>query len=280
MNKDRIVKRLSEEVHNKKKKVVQLLESAVDQKKILFIIGCQRSGTTLMLRIFENDLRTQTYGEFSILSDQDEKEKLRLNPLNEVKDVLDNVSANFIVMKPLVETQNILELLDYFEGSRTMWMYRDYRDVAASNLKRFGMENGCNIVRPIYENDQDNWLSQKLSDEARQPILDHFSEDMNPYDAAVLFWYARNCLYFDLGLDKKPEILMNQYKDLVTNPVEIVSGIYERIGEKYPGAHIHKEITASSVRKGRDIPLKPEIEKLAIGMMERLDAAYLAKKNA
>ena len=145
-----------------KKDIVQMLTMDNKEKRILFILGCQRSGTTLMLEIFENDPRTKTFGEFSKLSSQDTKKKIRLNPLNLVEKDLQKERVPFIVLKPLVESQNASELLDYFEGSKVLWMYRDYRDVALSNLDHFSHNNGYNNIKPILQNDPDNWRSEKV----------------------------------------------------------------------------------------------------------------------
>jgi hypothetical protein len=89
-------------------------------KMALFIVGCQRSGTTLMNWIFEGDLNAKVYPEVSKLSSEDPRKQLRLNPLPKVKAVLDKDRAPLIILKPLVESQNTLQLLDYFEDSKAL----------------------------------------------------------------------------------------------------------------------------------------------------------------
>ena len=118
------------------------------QRKIIFIVGCQRSGTSLMTRIFFRDLRAKVYRESSILSSRDPI-KIRLNPLHLVKMKIDNVQAPIIVLKPLAESQNIIKLLQFFPESRAIWIFRNYKDVASSNLKLFGEMNGVNDLKPI-----------------------------------------------------------------------------------------------------------------------------------
>ena len=56
----------------------------IDRKTVLFIIGCQRSGTSLMINIFKRDLNTAVYGEFSDLTVSG-ADRIRLRPLDEVK---------------------------------------------------------------------------------------------------------------------------------------------------------------------------------------------------
>ena len=260
-----------------KKNIIQQFIPYTEHKQILFIIGCQRSGTSLILRIFENDLNTKTFAEHSILSSKDEY-KIRLNPLHLLKKDIQKFRASFIVLKPLVESQNVLKLLEYFDNSKALWMYRDFRDVAASNLNYFSINNGIKNLRPIVENDISNWISEKVSKNVREIILSHFSENMNPYDAAVLFWYTRNCLYFELGLDQNPNILLCKYEDLTARPVHIVKAIYRNLNQNYPGAKIHKEIHSKSLNRGQKINLSPKVEKLANGLLDKLNKTYQTKK--
>jgi hypothetical protein len=233
----------------------------------------------LASRIFEKDLDTKTYAEFSKLSSQDVAKGLRLNPLDLVKKEIRRDRAPFIVLKPLVESQNILQLLGYFDESKALWMYRDYRDVALSNLTLFGIRNGINDLRPIVANEPDNWRSERASENVREIVARHFSENMNPYDAAVLFWFARNSLFFELGLDENPDVLMCRYEDLTASPVKAVSSIYRMLGWDYPGDEITAGIHSKSLRKGRDIELSPDVDHLAEELMDRLDKAYQAKNT-
>ncbi|MFO7664754.1 MAG: sulfotransferase, partial [Chloroflexota bacterium] len=230
--------------------------------KILFVLGIQRAGTSLMYWIFERDRQTRIYRESSELSSQDKVEHVRLNPLPEVKQQLDRHQVPLIVLKPLVESQRANELLDTFPASKALWQYRHYQDVAASNLKAFGMENGIADLRPFLMNDPHNWRSQNSAEETRAIIREHFSEDMNPYDAAALFWWARSRLYFDLRLDRSDKILPCRYEDLATNPSGTMRRIYAFLGVRYPGDQIVSDVHPQSVGKGRVSILSPAIDQL------------------
>jgi len=247
------------------------------RRKILFITGCQRSGTSVMQRVFEKDLNATIYGERSKLSSV---EGIRLNPLDMVKNEIQKDKAQFIVLKPLVESQNVLKLLDYFEGSKSLWLFRDYKDVAASNLKKFGTGNGIKDLRPIVEAQPNNWRSEGVSEETRRIMQQHFSETMNPYDAAVLVWYTRNRIFFDLSLGENPNVFMCKYEHLVAEPGEVFSNIYQELGQDFPGDQITQVIHSSSLRKGKDIELSPAIDELAKDLLERLNESYLTRRTA
>jgi len=276
----RLQKKIDRVLLVKRKRLAKsLAANTYQEKKVLFVVGCQRSGTTMMLRIFERDVQTRVFGEFSKLSSQD-PDNIRLNPLPLVKQEIDNDPAPFVVLKPLVETQNLLELLKFFPTAKALWMYRDYRDVASSNLKRFDDDNGVSDLRPVVEQAPDDWRSEWVNPQAREMILQHFSEDMPPHDAAALFWYVRNHIYFDLDLAHHPRVMLCRYADLVSNPRRKLSEIYGFVNQLFPNNIITDDISASSVGKGKNIKLAPEIEALCQNMLERLDEVNRNKEKA
>jgi hypothetical protein len=248
------------------------------RKTILFITGCQRSGTTLAIDIFERDLNTRVYGEFSkVFYDYSQQNKLRIKALSSVKEVIDGDRVPLVVLKPLVESQNLLKLLNYFQGSRALWMYRHYKDVASSNLKFFGAKNGIDNLRPIVENKSGDWRVENISEDTRATVLDHFSEDMDPYDAAALFWFVRNSLFFELNYVDNPNVIMCRYDDLIRNPFRIMKRIYEFIGCDFPGEKIITQVYSSSVGKGKCITLSSKVDLLCMNLLKKLDGVYEAK---
>ena len=247
-------------------------------KTVVFIIGCQRSGTTMVTKIFEKDFLIRVYGEFSKLSSQDPN-KLRLNPLPTVASEISRNHAEIIVLKPLVETQNIDTLFDYFENSKAIWSYRHFKDVASSDLKLFGKRNGIDNIRPIYERSGDNWRSQRASESTTSIIRKYFSEDMSPTDAAALFWYARNILFYERNLDTNNRVHLCKYEELVISPENTMRKVYEFIGTTFPEGRIVSEVHQGSVRKGRDISLSPDVEAICEELMRRLNASYAQQEK-
>ncbi len=260
-----------------------LFLSKPEKQAILFIVGCQRSGTSLMNRIFTKDLKTKVYRESSTLSSQDQgnyshddsAEQLRLNQFNILERSFQQDQANLIVLKPLVESQNILELLNYFPQSKALWMYRNYKDVVRSNLQRFSLQSGIRDLKYIVEKDKNNWRSEKVSNQVHSIVYQYYREDMNPYDAAALFWFARNSLFYELNLNQNSHIFLCQYEDLVTQPTKIMTRIYQFINlpQQFKPSFI-KEITATSLGKGKVINLSEEIEQICDNLLQKLNRDY------
>ena len=274
---NKLVRKARKIFYSNKKRIYQSIKTNKAQQSILFIVGCQRSGTTMMLHVFEGDLNTQCFAERSKLTSNDTARGIRLNSLDLIKKDLSKIRAPFIVIKPLVESQNTPKLLDYFNNSQAVWMYRNYKYVALSNIKQFGIQSGLSNLRPIINRETNNWRAEIVSEHVRETISRHFSEDMNPYDAAALFWFARNSLYFDLKLDENPRVMLCRYEDFVLEPEKHMRAIYQQIGQMYPATGIASIVHSNSIKKGKDIEFSPQVEQIVQDLQNKLEAVYQAK---
>lgn len=252
---------------------------ALGRPKVLFIVGCQRSGTTLMTSLFDADRDCRVFNEFSVLSAMD-KHGIRLNPLPDVAAVISRVRAPLVVTKPLVETQRVRTLLNYFPGSRALFMYRHYADVASSDLLKFGARNAIDNIRPIATGDLHNWRSAGVSSLVRECVRAFYSESMKPNDAAALFWFARNRLYYDLELPARSEVMLCRYEQLTTDPAAVMRRIYEFIELPCPDLAHTARVHSTSISKGRDLDLSPEVRSLCDELQTKLDAQYEAQVRA
>jgi len=255
------------------KKHLSYLDDTNETKKIVFIIGCQRSGTTLLMNIFNEDYQTKIFPEFSQLSNQDIN-KIRLNPLIDVKQIINRQKAKLIILKPLVEAQNILKLLDYFPNSYAIFIFRNYRDVVNSDLNHFGLLNGVKNLKHIIDKQQNDWRAEYISDETKRIIIDHYHENMPPYDAAALFWYTRNILFFELNLNENKRIYLCDYTDLVFRPEIVMKNIYKFIDYRFPTNNLLKNIYTSSEGRGKDIKISQSVEYLCQNLFNRLIDNY------
>jgi hypothetical protein len=245
-------------------------------KTILMIMGCQRSGTTLMQEILQRDTRSKVYGEFSKLSDQDREFHLRLNPLDSMRKTIDTERAGLIVLKPLVESQNAVKLLDAFENAKVLWMYRDYRDTAVSNINMFGRGAGIYDLQRIIDNRDGNWRAEGLSAELRALVSENFSPEMDSHEAAALFWFVRNSWLFELKLETNPRVMICRYRDLVTAPVAAMARIYDFIGYEFPGERILPPIHRDSTGQGASLEFSTDVERLCRDLLGRIDALISA----
>jgi len=272
--------RVARRLFRARKSVYQKLMRRSESQSILFILGCQRSGTTLLSEIFHRDFNAKSYGEFSTLTSQDENEGLRLNPVDAVREEFSQLKTPLIVAKPLVESQNASYLLETFSGSFSLWAYRNYRDVAQSNIKKFGIRNGIKYLQPIVNSEPGNWRSEKISESTKEIVSSFFSEEMNPPDAHALCWYTRNILFFEQHLESDERVILCKYEELVADPGKIVKCIYDLTGQTYPGDSIVSETHASSIGTGRDLNISTEVDQLCMKLLQKLDVANGNRRSA
>lgn len=247
------------------------------RKAIVLIVGCQRSGTTLMLDIFDADRRSVTFAERSSLSSPAE-DRLRLKPLQDVKRTLEHLPAPLLVLKPLVESQNTPTLLDGLENSRAIWMYRRPESVAKSDLAYFGRENAERNLRLLLSNEPPNWRAEVVPETTRSVISRQYRPGMDPYEAAALFWWARTSLFFDLRLDERADVHLCSYEQLVAEPEQTMRSLYDFVGVEYPARDITAGVHRRSVGRRDDSTLSPEVRQLCDELWERLETTASGRR--
>lgn len=243
-----------------------------ERPRVLFVVGCQRSGTTMMYRLFDSHFNCRGFNDFSELTSADTQHGVRWNPLPDVAAVLDRVAAPLVVAKALVETQNVRKLLEYFPHSKALFMYRRCADVARSDMLKFGARNGVDNVRPIAAGAPDNWRSEGASRTVQEIAARFWSEHMNPNDAAALFWYARNQLFFDLDLANHPAVMLCQYEYMTHHPDAFMRRVYSFAGVDPPDVLKTAEVRRSGAEKV--LELSPEVRTLCDQLQARLDAQF------
>jgi len=249
---------------------------------VLLILGCQRSGTTLVTRVLDRDPAFKVYPEQSPLTLFDVSEHLRLPAVPRVASRIAASRHPVVVLKPLVESQNAAALLSGLRGELAtfgtrifgLWMFRHWADVARSNLARFGRDNGIRNLRRVMARRAGEWRSEHVSDETHRVVVEHFSESMDPHDAAALFWWVRNTHFFELGLADRRDLRTCRYEELVAEPERILRGVYRLMGRPFPGAHAVRGVSTASVGLGSGVAFSPGIAARCDEMLDRLSTAH------
>jgi hypothetical protein len=182
-----------------------------------------------------------------------------------------------IVLKPLVESQHAPAILDAVASSRGLWMFRHFRDVARSNIKLFTPDVNRVNLEPMLQSQPGNWRGEVVPDDVRELVARHYRNDMNPYDGGALFWYARNRLFFDLGLADDERVMPLKYEALAAEPQRWMRAIYEFTGVPFPGDRIVRDIHPQSVGLGKELELSSEIAAACEDLWGRLNEAVATR---
>lgn len=222
----------------------------------------------MLMDAFDADLKSRVYRELD--SAFDPERPMRLKSRRELADLFSSQRAPLVVAKPLLDSQIASKILDSFDGSRGIWIFRDFRSVAISNLRRFGNGNGFEDLEPILRANVDDWRYEAISNATAQIIRSNVDRGISEIDAAALFWFVRNQSFFDQQLDDRNDILLCQYESLVSDADSEMRRIYKFVGAGYPGPKVVRHIHQAAVGRGAGIRLDDEVEALCNDLNEQL----------
>jgi hypothetical protein len=175
-----------------------------------------------------------------------------------------------VAAKPLVESASATELMDAAGTVKAVWMLRHYLEVARSNVSRFGTDNPYRDLEPIRSRDALDWRYRGVTEETYQTVTDLLSRRLTPFDAAALFWWTRNQLYFDQRLWQDGRIRILRYERACNQPGEVVRSLSGHIGVALPLGSIASRVRAQpSHPKTRR--LDPDVEQLCRKLWDSFD---------
>lgn len=246
-----------------RKKLWQISRDYSPNSKAVFVLGAQRSGTTMLIKCLNESAELRVYGEASAAM---QDWRLRENPV--IADLVTSARSRAVVFKPLTESHRATELLEIVPNSAAIWMYRRAADRANSAVARFGANNLEYLSAFVRGEKLDSWQAQGLSEESLSLLKSYDFTEMSPHSAAGLFWCIRNALYFEQALDRDERVLAIAYEDLVGNPEAVMRAVCEHIECRFDRrliASIHSKSVGRS-----ESHLDPEIEMLCDSMYQRL----------
>jgi len=201
----------------------------------------------------------------------------RLRSTETIDRLIRRSPAPIVAFKSICDTHLTDRYLARHTGSRAIWIYRSYKDVANSAVRNLG-EHQKNVLRCIVQGDTDRlgWRGERLPGDYLDLVQEVFREDMPPHEACALFWYARNRFYFDLGLESDERVLLVRYEDLVGGSETPFERLFDFIGAAFE-REVLDHIFSSAVGKSPFPAIHPRVETLCEQLSARLDKAYYAQ---
>lgn len=221
----------------------------------VYLVGLQRSGTNMLVRGLDRA------PEFEVRNENDRTlfHRFQLRSDEVLAAVIRRSRHAYVLVKPLCESHRVDQLLDLPQVApgKALWAWRDVDDRARSEVAKFGDAN-LRALQAIADGTiGDRWQGGRLDEETRELIrsLDPFR--MDPHTAAALFWYVRNELFFRLGLDRRPDVLLCSYDALIADPPAALRRVCEFLGLAYhPRLAAHIE---ARVRQRSRLPIDPRV---------------------
>lgn len=238
------------------------------EKQCVLIPGMQRSGSKLLVQIFEWSRHTDCYPE----NDRRAFDYYQMRNPDYIRyHLIRHSPAPFFVIKALCESDHVDLLLDTFTPAKAIWILRDFRDCVNSCIRNFGgfAARACAIAEDRHSA---GWRGRGMSDATWELLRRHARPDMNEATGAALQWYYRNILFFEQGFERDERVMHAHYEDLVSRPIETTSEIFDFVGIPDMSPWIVRKIHARSVKKNAEPPIDPEIRQLCMDLQERFAA--------
>ncbi len=244
------------------------------EKIPVFVLGCQRSGTTMILKTLQYSPECCVYHEGNSLA---YNSSYRIRHDIKIKHLIEKSDKKIIVFKPLNDTQHADRFFNLHTKVKVIWIYRNYHDVANSAVKKWGHIHK-NIMNSISKEDFKKHpghvtLSERMESETLEQVKMVFKENISYEDGAALLWYVRNKIYFDLSLDKDHRVLLVKYEDLVVNPIQHFKTIFGFISCPFNKEYIN-DIHDSSVEKRNSPVFDFKVKGLCDEITNRLSKQY------
>ena len=247
-----------------KRSARSIIRARPDERRVVLIFGCQRSGTTMLQQTF-----LDRSWRVLILEEHDRRlvgpgpgpEETTWQEYSTVLGRIRRLPFEVVAAKPLVESASATALMDAAGAVKAVWMLRHYRGVAQSNLNRFGLDNPYRDLQPIRSRDALDWRYRGATKETWETVTALLNRRLTPFDAAALFWWTRNQLYFDQRLWEDDRIRILRYERTCNQPNEVIRSLSDHIGLALPLGSIAPRVRA------RPFPpetreLDPDVERL------------------
>jgi len=242
----------------------------------VWLVGVQRSGTNMVVRGLEESPEVEVHNE----NDGAAFEHFRLRGDAAVQRIVLSSRHRYVLFKPLCDSHRVDELLalDTPTPGRAIWAYRGVDARVRSALAKFGDANLRVLTEIAAGRAGDLWQAQRLSPDSMQLIRSFDWGSTSPASAAALFWYVRNSLFFDLGLDRRDDVLLSSYDALVADPEAGTRALAAFLGMAWH-AGLAGHIERRDAGTAAPVDLDPRVRRLCDGLESRLAVAVAAQRS-
>jgi hypothetical protein len=195
----------------------------------VYLVGLQRSGTNMLARSLAASL------EFDVHNENDRRifNRFLLRSDRVIETTVEASRSRYVLFKPLCDSHRVVELLDGIatpSPGRAIWMARSMGGRLRSAVDKFGDVNRQVLAAIADGSGMHTWQAGGLSEPTLGFLRSFDFESMSARSAAALFWLVRNDLYFELGLDQRPDVAMVYWDSLVEEPERYMTALCGFLG--------------------------------------------------
>jgi hypothetical protein len=235
----------------------------------IFIMGTQRSGTTMLMNAMHLNAHTQVFDESRnnrVFYD------FRLRDIETVIHAIRHSKAPFVLFKPLADSHLTRTYLDLLPEARFIWVYRHYKDVAYSAIRKW--KSADDAIRKVCRGQGGGgWFQEGISVATERVLRKYYNDCLNRFELRCLVWWARNNLYMEQALSTDPNVMLVQYEDIARDPMAALTPVSHFTGLPLSGKmfrYIHTRSIGNKVYP----PINEGIKQLCEAQLNRLDGFY------
>lgn len=237
--------------------------------------GMGRSGTNMMVRGLAQLPQMQTYND----GDHEAFARYRLRPDPDVQALVRASRHELVLIKPILDSDRMPRLLDLLGppgSARGLWAFREAHARAASEMSKHGA-SGTNALTELARigTASTRWEVGGLSAETLDLIRGVDWSRATPQDGAVMLWVVRNRLFFELGLDRRPDVMALSYDAVVADPEPVMRAVCRHLGTPWD-PRVSAEMDRRTQRRVTRLDVDPGIQALVDDLAVRMDAAFAA----
>jgi hypothetical protein len=237
----------------------------------VYLVGLQRSGTNMLARGLDIAPEFEVHNE----NDRAVFDHFQLREDAVVRRVVWASTHRYVLFKPLCDSHRVDHLLDSLgtaSPGRAIWAYRNVDGRVRSAVSKFG-RNNLLLLRDIAAGrGASMWQAQRLSEATLAQVCSFDYSTMTPDTAAALFWWMRNGLYFEIGLDRRQDVLLASYEDMLTDPVAAMLAVCRFLDFPYRPELID-HVAPRSAGGARRLDIDPRVRSLCADLQGRLAEA-------
>ncbi len=233
--------RLERYFSRQRKSLSQVFRRSCGSKPI-FVLGMQRSGTTMLMYAFHRHPQTLVFDEHR--SNRVYKDH-RLRSFDIVQSFIDKAKFPAVCFKPICDSHLVKVMNDAFPNAHFIWAYRDYKDVANSSMRKF--DTPTRAVRLVCTGQPGGgWFAEGVSPSVAAGLRGTYRADLTDFDLACLSWWARNQIIVESGLINEANVTLVQYEALVSQPEIVLKWLFDRLGLDF-WERVASKITPKSI---------------------------------
>lgn len=256
--------KISKRLWRYSKAIIYATRKPCNNTQPVFIMGCGRSGTTMMINIFHRDHQVEALDE----NDSKIARNFMLE-LQKIPQALSTSKASVLIMKPILNSFDASYLLKTYTQSKILWMIRNHRDMIASSMRQFGPKVSEYMKNFVMYGEGQNWIVQGMHMETLRLISNLDTSSFTPYDWMALVWWSVNRTFVLDKLFECNRVFLVRYESVVQEPESKLKSVYTFLGLEY-NKRAARYIHAAAIGKGAEIKLHKQVEDLCQDLTKAL----------